>query len=64
MKSITITKEQFSEAIDKAQKMFEETGEKHPEVKQDPMQMFLMKLQNIVFGGLIGSVLFGEEEDE
>ena len=60
-KTITITEEQFEEAVMKAQDRWESAGEKAD--TKNPMTMFMMGLQNIAFGAIIAKVLFKESED-
>ena len=61
-KSITITEEQFREAVMKAQDRWESVGEKSD--TKNPMTLFMMGLQNIAFGAIIAKVLFKESEGE
>lgn len=58
---ITITEEEFFEAVKAANKLFFEIGKKAAPVR--PEAEVLMGLQNIAFGELVGSVLFGKEDE-
>lgn len=58
--AITITEEQFFEAVTKANEKFMEIGEQTP-VEHDEMINLMMGLQNTAFGALIGAVLFNKE---
>ena len=59
---VTIDRESFMEAVKKADEKFQSLGEKK-EGKE--MAMFMMSLQNVMFGALIAEVLFdGEKEDK
>ena len=58
--AITITEEQFFDAVVKANEKFMEIGEKTP-VEHDEMINMMMGLQNTAFGALIGAVLFNKE---
>lgn len=61
-KTITITEEQFREAVMQAQDRWESVDEKAD--TKDPMAMFMIGLQNIAFGAIIAKVLFKESEGE
>lgn len=66
--SITITKEQFDDAIIAANEKWraisaEKSGEDEDGEIGNNFAEFMMSLQNIAFGGLIKLVLFGEDED-
>lgn len=63
MDSITITKEQFYDALEKANEKFIEVGEKK-EHKTDPMALFMMKIQNTLYGGLLADELFGKNNTD
>lgn len=60
--AITITEDQFFDAVKKANELFFEIGKRAPGgiPGGDGMEA-LMGLQNITFGAAIGSVLFGKE---
>ena len=58
---ITITEEEFFEAVKAANKLFFEIGNKTAPVR--PEAEIIMGLQNIAFGELVGSVLFGKEDE-
>ena len=60
-KSITITEDQFRDAIIKADEKWREIGKKADD--QDPMKHMMMSMHNIMFGSLITQVLFEESED-
>ena len=60
-KTITITKEQFGDAIAKACENFEKKAEKAG-VSASP-KMTAMLLQNLMFGIEISEVLFGTENE-
>ncbi len=60
-KRITITEEQFRDAITKADEKWRAIGEKADD--QDPMKHMMMSLHNMLFGSLIADVLFKESED-
>lgn len=60
-KTITITEEQFRDAIEKADEKWREIGKKAD--CQDPMKHMMMSIHNIMFGSLIAKVLFEESED-
>lgn len=62
-KSITITREQFEEAIIAASEKFREIGAKDRDEDRAFVD-FMMSLQNIAFGGLIANVLFGEDNED
>ena len=62
MDSITITKEQFNEALIEANKQFAESG-KTPNDGKAEMVQFMMGLQNIAFGSLLGNILFSKKEE-
>lgn len=59
--AITITSDQFLEAVKEANEKFMEVAKKNP---GNPMVDVVMGIQNLAFGGLIGAVLFGNEETE
>ena len=61
-KTITITEEQFREAVMKAQEEWESVGEQAD--TKNSTALFVMGLQNMAFGALIARVLFRESEDE
>ena len=61
-KSITITEEQFHDAIMKADENWRAIG-KHAD-DQCPMKHMMMSLHNMMFGTLISKVLFTESEDK
>ena len=58
--AITITEEQFFDAVVKANEKFMEIGEQ-TKVEHDEMIQMMMGLQNTAFGALIGAVLFNKE---
>lgn len=58
--AITITEDQFFEAVVKANEKFIEIGAETP-VKNDELINAMMALQNTTFGALIGAVLFNKE---
>ena len=62
MKTITITREQFIDAVEAANEKFGAIGEKTKD--RNPMAELMMQLQNTMFGCLLADVLFGEEEDK
>lgn len=57
---ITITEEQFFDAVTKANDKFMEIGGQ-TKVEHDEMIDIMMALQNTAFGALIGAVLFNKE---
>lgn len=61
MESITITVEQFNDAVIKANDKFKEIGDKRNTDSKNEMADLMMGLQNILFGGLIREVLFKAE---
>lgn len=61
MDSITITKEQFDNAVKNALNKFNEIGNEKETDSKDTMTMLMMGLQNALFGGLIKQELFGKE---
>ena len=61
-KTITITKEQFAEAVSEASDKFMAIGQDAND--RNPMTLAIMGMQNMMFGSLIARVLFGEEENE
>ena len=63
MDSITITREQFNKTVLAANKKFME-ADKSPEKDNQGLVHFMMGLQNVAFGALIGEMLFGEKEDK
>ena len=63
MDSITITRDMFNEAVITANKKFA-SSDKTPSDGKHEMVLFMMELQNIAFGALIGETLFGEKEDK
>ena len=56
--AITITEDDFFEAVKKANEKFMEIGENVPGKE---LVDVMMGLQNITFGSLVGAVLFGKE---
>lgn len=65
MDSITITKEQFREAVKLANENFKNLGnDKTKELDKDGMITLLMGLQNMMFGAMISDVLFGDSKNE
>lgn len=63
MDTITITREQFHEAVVEAEKKFAAVGER-PKGSEQEMINMMMSLQNILFGTMIGDVLFGDKKEE
>ena len=61
MKEITITREQYNEAVNTANDKFISSDK---ERVLDPTATLMMKLQNMIFGRLIAEVLFGDEKEE
>lgn len=61
METITITREQFNDAVMKANDKFKEIGSKKDADAKNDMVNLMMGLQNTVFGSLLGSVLFEDE---
>lgn len=61
MKTITITEEQFKDAVTKANDKFKKIGSKKDTDAKNEMAEFMMGLQNIMFGSLIGDVLFNDK---
>ena len=61
-KTITITQEQFAEAVSKANKEWMNIG-KESDVK-DPMVLVATSLQNMMFSANIAKILFSENEGE
>lgn len=62
--AITITEDQFFEAVKKANEKFMEIGdEKRKDIPGIELVELLMGTQNTLFGELIGCVLFGKEID-
>ena len=64
MDSITITKEQFADAVRVANNNFAKLGEKHKKDDGDEMASLLMGLQNVMFGSMIADVLFADTKAE
>ena len=62
METITITRKQFIDAVEAANKKFGEIGEKREDRNQ--MAEMMMQLQNTAFGCMLADVLFGKEEDK
>lgn len=56
--TVTITEDQFFEAVKKANELFFEIGKKIP---GGDLPEVLMGLQNITFGAVVGAVLFDKE---
>ena len=63
MKSITITKDDFMTATTKAIARWNEVGREIATEHDDPMQSIMMNLQNTLFGALLATILFDEEEE-
>jgi hypothetical protein len=71
MKTITITKEQFREAVMKAQDRFESIGTKRKNesdndadsAKRD-MAKFMIGLRNMLFSSMLQNVLFNDESED
>lgn len=61
MKTVTITKDQFHEAVNKANEKFKNIGK--DKMKEDPMMDLMMGLQNVMFGALISDILFDNKEE-
>lgn len=61
-KVITITKEQFRDAISKASDKWDSIGKETP--NYDASKCMLMTLQNIMFGSLLEDVLFADKKEE
>lgn len=61
-KTITITKEQFHDAVIEATEKFAEELESKKEGSS--MLKAMMSMQNLAFGAMIGKRLFGESEDK
>ena len=59
--TITITLEQYAEALERASKKFAEVA---AEDKVDPVTFMIMSTQNITFGTLIADELFGKYINE
>ena len=57
--TVTITEDQFFEAVKKANELFFEIGKEVPGAEELPG--LVMGLQNITFGAVVGAVLFGKE---
>lgn len=61
-KTITITKDQFHDAVIEASEKF---AEKLEDAKDgDHMVKMMMSMQNLAFGASIAKILFGESEDK
>lgn len=61
-KVITITREQFRDAISKATDNWNSIGKETR--NYDACKSMLMTLQNIMFGSLLEEVLFEDKEEE
>jgi hypothetical protein len=57
--AVTITEDEFFEAVKKANELFFEVGKEVP--GSDGLPKVIMGLQNITFGAVVGAVLFGKE---
>ena len=57
---ITITREEFRKLLNEANKRFLEIVE--GDSNTDPMASFVMGLQNLTFGTVLETTLFGKEE--
>lgn len=65
MNSITITKDQFIEAVKTANENFANLGNKNDQHEEGvAMANLVMGLQNIMFGSMIADVLFSENKGE
>ena len=64
MQSITITKEEFELAVREVNENFDKREDGTTIGEDNPMATMMMKLQNIMFAGLLGNKLFGNEEDK
>lgn len=61
-KTITITEEQFREAVMKANEEWISVGQESKDI--NPMTHVISGMQNMMFGAKIASVLFNESEDK
>lgn len=61
MNTITITKEDFNEAVGKAADEFTDISIEHADNITDSITVFMMGLQNVAFATLLEKHLFGEE---
>lgn len=61
-KTVTITEEDFFNAITKANDKFMEISKEAP-VENDELLMTMMGVQNMTFGAVIAAVLFGHDID-
>ena len=64
MDTITITRDQFFDAVRLANDNFTKLGEKHKKTDGDEMASLMMGLQNIMFGSMISDVLFSDTKSE
>jgi hypothetical protein len=62
MKEITITQDQFSNAVKVANEKFRKIGEAADGVSS--MTLMLTSLQNLAFAGLVATELFDENKEE
>ena len=61
-KTITITEEQFKEAVLKANEEWMSIGQKAKDI--NPMAHMMSGMQNMMFGAKLASILFNESEDK
>lgn len=61
-KTITITEEQFKEAIINANEEWMSIGQKAKDI--NPMTMMMTGMQNMMFGAKLARILFNESEDK
>lgn len=62
MDEITITKDQFFDAVDKAQQKFDDAGSDKKD--KNEMAALMMGLQNTLFSCILADVLFDKKEDK
>ena len=63
MKTITISRKQFSAAAERAVEEFDSLG-KNPTTEREDFISALMGLQNALFANILGDILFNDGEDE
>lgn len=61
-RTITISREEFTKAIQKANEQFKAIGA--GKIDMDPTMEMFMSLQNLLFGQRLADVLFSSDEDE
>ena len=65
MNEITITREQFMNAVKSANEKVRDIGKKGVDENEvNPMTLLLVSLQNLAFGSLLGDELFNKNNEE